>query len=317
MRRVTTAGNDDASTETTTTDASATTTAARTTSRRSVLTSIAGAGAGLAVLTSTSDLAAGQSSVPVISTRGHFDDDADLTSGHTRTDYDTDGSVPGVDTGCVSDLLVFAHGWKKKGSDAEAEQAALDKFAQADARLDGAGYGGTVVGYSWDNNLGGGFDLGWNESQRIAERNGPKLAAFLEDYASACSGTMRVGCHSLGAGVTFAALEELAASGGPTVDSVHLLGAAVDNERPTDEEPTSYAAVRDYTDGTYNYHSRDDDVLEWAYSTFEWDQALGETGSESGNSVPGNYADRDVTDQVGDDHSGYLENVADEIIADM
>ena len=78
-----------------------------------------------------------------------------------------------------------------------------------------------------------------------------------------------MGSHSLGAGVTFAALEELAASGGPMVGSVHLLGAAVDNERLTDEEPASYAVVQDRTGGTYNYHSRDDDVLEWTYSTFE------------------------------------------------
>lgn len=268
------------------------------------------------MLAGASDPAAGQASVPVVSTRGHFDGDGDLTSGHTRTDYDTDGTVPGVDIGCVSDLLVFAHGWKKKGSDTDAEQAAREKFAQADARLDGAGYGGTVVGYLWDDNLGGGFDLGWNESQRIAKRNGPKLAAFLADYANASSGTVRVACHSLGAGVTFSALEGLA-SGGPTVDAVHLLGAAVDNERPTDEVPASYAAVRDRIRGTYSYHSQDDDGLEWAYLTFEWDQALGETGSESGNAVPENYADRDVTDQVGDNHSGYLDNVADETVADM
>lgn len=71
------------------------------------------------------------------------------------------------------------------------------------------------------------------------------------------------------------------------------------------------------TDATYNFHSEEDDTLEWIYNSYERDQALGETGKESGNTAPPNYEEFDATARVGDDHSRYLDNVSDEIAADM
>ncbi|WP_254543733.1 DUF726 domain-containing protein [Halomarina pelagica] len=286
--------------------------------RRQFVRRATAATAGALTLGALGSPAAAATYVPVVSTREHFDDSATLTSGHTATDYDTDGTVPGVDVGCVDDLLVFVHGWDKKSSESEAEAAAEEKFEHADARLDAEGYWGTVVGYSWDNDKGGGVDYGWAESKEIATKNGPKLANFLTDYASACGGTIRLACHSLGARVTFSALQTLDGWGyADLVESVHVLGGAVDNERPTLEHGDGYDAVANVTRATFNYYSGEDDVLEWVYNSFEFDQALGETGAESGNAVPGNYTDFDATGQVGDDHSGYLDALTDEMVYHM
>jgi esterase/lipase superfamily enzyme len=275
--------------------------------------------AGLGILSSP---ARGATYVPVISTRGHFDDSANLTSRHTTTDYDTDGTVPGVDTGCVNDLLVFIHGWTKNGTDSEAKRSAEEKFEHADTAFDEAGYRGTVAGYSWDNNKGGGLDLGWEEAKSIAQKNGPKLAQFCLDYTDQCGGTLRLASHSLGAQVLFSALRALDSSSywnnhGYRIESTHLFGAATDNETPTREDIDSYNAVTDGTRATFNYYSQEDNVLSWIYNMYEFDQALGETGAEYGNTPAPNYTDFNATAQVDDNHSGYLAATADEAVYHM
>jgi hypothetical protein len=290
--------------------------------RRQFLGQIGSVATGITGLGIVSTPVQGATYIPVITTRGHYDDNANLTIGHTETGYDTDGTVPGVDTSCVSDLLVFIHGWTKNGTDSEAKQAAEEKFEYANASLDGAGYGGTVAGYSWDNNKGGGLDLGWGEAKSIAQKNGPKLAQFCLDYKYMCGGTLRLASHSLGAQVLFSALRTLDASSywdshSYRIESVHLLGAAIDNETPTREDIDSYNAVTNVTRATFNYYSQEDNVLEWIYNTYEFDQALGETGSESGNTPAPNYTDFDATAQVGNNHSGYLDATSDEIVYHM
>lgn len=289
--------------------------------RRTFLKTAAASTVGIAALGVSP--AAAATYVPVVSTRGHFDDDGSHTAGHGWYDYDTDGTVPGIDAGCVSDTTVMVHGWWKKGDSSEAEAAAEDKFEECDAELDGDGYWGEVVGYSWDNDVDSdAWNYGWSTAKDVAEKNGYKLAQFLLDYKAACGGTVRLVGHSLGARVIFSALSVLDGSSywndhGYGLQSVHLIGAAVDNEYPTLEYEPGYYGVRNQTDATYNYHSQEDSTLDWAYSSFEWDQALGETGAESGNTPAPNYTDLDVTNQVGSDHSSYLQHCSDEIVAHM
>jgi len=264
--------------------------------------------------------AAAASDVPLVSTRGHFDDDGNLKSGYGTFEYDTSGDVPGVDTGCVSDLTVFIHGWDKNSDNPE--QAAHDKISQAQSELTAAGYAGTVVGYTWDNDVGGGVDYGWGEAQTVAQKNGVKLAQFLVDYKYQCpNSTVRLVSHSLGAQVLLSSLRSLNGSwftdNGYEVYSTHLLGAAQDNEAPTKESIDTYEAIRDVVTGAFNYHSHEDDVLQWVYNTIEFDQALGETGYEEGNTPAPNYTEFDGTSQVGDDHSGYLTNLSDEVVTHM
>jgi len=274
---------------------------------------------GLAALVGSAGTAAA-SDVPLVSTRGHFDDDGNLKSGYGTFEYDTSGDVPGVDTGCVSDLTVFIHGWDKNSDNPE--QAAHDKISQAQSELTAAGYAGTVVGYTWDNDVGGGIDYGWGEAQSAAQGNGPKLAQFAVDLKYNCpDANVRFVSHSLGAQVLLSSLRSLNGSwftdNGHEVYSVHPLGAAQDNEAPTQEWMDTYDAISNVVTGAFNYHSHEDDVLQWIYNTFELDQALGETGYEDGNTPAPNYTEYDGTSQVGDDHGGYLTNLSDEIVYHM
>lgn len=285
-------------------------------SRRQFLRRTAATTTGLGVLGATAGNAAAYS-IPMVSTRDHFDDDGDLVSVETATSYDTVGAVPGTDAACTGDVLVFAHGWTKNSD--TPEQDAKEKFAEVKGHLQKAGYGGTFVGYTWDNDAGGGIDFGWGEAQDVAQANGAKLAHYLLDLGATCSGAdIRLLSHSLGAQVVLSTLRYLQAwEWDRAVTSLHLMGAAQDNEAPSTEWPDTYTAIRDYTGETYNYYSEADDVLQWVYNTFEWDQALGETGLEDGNTAPGNYVDYDGTSQVGDDHSAYSDTLADEIVAHM
>ncbi|MFC4449238.1 hypothetical protein [Halorussus aquaticus] len=260
--------------------------------------------------------------VPLLSTRDHYNDDGSLVSGESQYSYDTNGLVPGIDTGCAGDLTVFIHGWDKNSSESGAEQAAREKIQHARDELTGAGYGGTVVGYTWDNDVGGGVDFGWGEAQTVAQKNGAKLAQFAVDYKSQCPGSnVRFVSHSLGAQVLLSTLRSLNGSwftdNGYDVYSTHLLGAAQDNEAPTQENPDTYDAISNVVANAYNYHSHEDDVLQWVYNSFEFDQALGETGYEDGKTPAPNYDEFDATSQVGNDHSGYLTNLSDEIVSDM
>ncbi|WP_227376033.1 hypothetical protein [Haladaptatus halobius] len=260
--------------------------------------------------------------IPIVSTRGHYNDDGSLAAGETQTSYDTTGDVPGVDTSCVNDLTVFIHGWHKKGDNPE--QDAKDKFLDAKNTLANAGYGGTLVGYSWDNDAGSGdADYGWGTAQTVAQENGQKLAQFAVDFKYYCpNATLRFASHSLGAQVLLSSLRSLDVTSwwdnqGHQVYSTHILGGATDNEKPTQESSNTYYAIANETAATFNYHSHEDDVLQWIYNSYEFDQALGETGYESGNTPAPNYNEFDATSQVGHDHSGYLDHLGDEIVYHM
>ncbi len=291
--------------------------------RRTLLKATGASLAGLGTLTTLGTCGTTAYSDPYITTRDHFDDDGNLTSGHTAYDYGTSGNVPGVDTGCVDDMTVFIHGWDMNSSHSEAEQAALDKIAEANDELTAAGYRGTVVGMTWDNDKGGCCDFGWSVSEDIAQANGYKLAQFLVDYKYNCpNGVVRLASHSLGAQVLFNTIRILDRSTwwndhGHDLTTIHPFAAATDNEVPTKEDMDTYDALTRQVEWTYNYYNEDDSVLKWIYSVAEFDQALGKSGAESGNTTPTNYTDRDVTDRVGSDHSNYLPTISPLIVSDM
>lgn len=288
--------------------------------RRQFLKRSAATTTGLTALVASTGTAAA-SDVPLVSTRDHFDDDGDLVSGETKYSYDTSGDVPGVDTSCVSDLTVFVHGWDENSDDPE--QAAHDKISYAQSELTGSGYDGTVIGYTWDSDKGGGADYGWNEAEDIAQKNGPKLGQFAVDFKYYCpNATLRFVSHSIGAQVLFSSLRSLDGSSwwddkDYEIYSTHTLGAAQDNEAPTKECSDTYWAINNEVMGAFNYHSHEDDTLQWIYNTFEADQALGETGYEDGNTPAPNYTEYDGTSQVGDDHSSYLDHLSDEVVYHM
>jgi len=248
---------------------------------------------------------------PRVTTRGHFEvswGDVDLTDGNTRFNYETEGAIPGLDTGAGDELLVFAHGWRNDESDA------IDTFETGERALATNGYDRPVIGYSWDADT----DLfDWWDATDIAERNGLKLANFLYEYDQATDGVdVRLMAHSLGARVVLSAVQVLAYNDlNDVVTSLSLLGGAADNDAlATDGEYGPDVAVA--TGRTDNFWKSDDDVLQWAYSTAEFDSAVGEEGVEG--TPPSNYEDHNV-DDVPDHFSYYApdEGCIDEVVAEF
>lgn len=242
----------------------------------------------------------GADDYPRATTRDHFDihwwHGDQLVDGHTATDYDTVGAIPGwSDDASPSEVVVAVHGWRVEAGDAP------DHFATVEASLSRNGYGHPVIGFSWDSDTS---TTDWWPATDIAERNGPKLAAFLADYADRNPDTeIRLTGHSLGARVVLASLESLD-QGGRTdvVTSTTLLGGAADDDAvSTDGRYGDHiAAAAGRLD---NFWKSDDDVLDWAYSLGEVDGAVGEEGCEGPE--PPNYTDHNV-DYV-PDHFSYHE----------
>lgn len=288
--------------------------------RRQFLATTGATLAGTAVVGSATATAA-RTVPPYITTRGQFDQDTgELNSGYTTTEYDTVDTIPGFGGTSSSDLTVMIHGWSKNNDDPEA--AARDRFADTKYYLEQAGYTGDVIGYSWDNDAGDGVDYGWSEAQVAAQGNGPKLAQFAYDWKQATGGNIRFTSHSLGAQVLFSAIRSVDDradwnDAGHQIRTVHPFGAATDNEVPTYENEETYYATYYQVGQAHNYYNEADDVLQWVYNSFEWDQALGETGAESGNYIPPNYTDYDRTDSVGDEHGTYLEHIAPQLVSHM
>lgn len=249
---------------------------------------------------------------PHVTTREHFDigwfGDVDLTDGNTTTNYATKNGVPGLDGTAPDEIAVHVHGWL---SDVD---SALISFEQSTQALRNNGYERPVVGYSWDADTG--LDNWWPATE-IAERNGYKLAQFLFDYTRATGGTsVRLLAHSLGARVVLSAVRTLNYNDyTDVVTSVSLLGGAADNDAVS--LGGTYGDDLERAVGTVdNFWKADDSVLNYAYSTAEFDSAVGEEGCEG--TPPDNYEDHNV-DFVPDHYSYYepSEGCMNEIVAEF
>lgn len=233
----------------------------RSADRRSFLKRTAGLVAGTAAITST---ASADEQIPQVSTREHFDVDFtwNVTQNDEYTDreYQTNGTIPGYHTEEAPDeIVVFVHGWVKLGEVAP-------RFERQRAELRAAGVDCPIINYTWDSDRGKQYipiaDNPWWPAGEVADRNGPKLASFLEEYARrAPNTTIRVIGSSLGGRLVpagIAALEER--NSNVVVDTVTLFGAAV----PLEE----VAADGKYGPGLsqnaasiHNYHKTNDKLL--------------------------------------------------------
>ncbi|WP_254768748.1 alpha/beta hydrolase [Salinilacihabitans rarus] len=266
-----------------------------TASRRRLLRGLAASGlVGGAALAGASTASAGKkedcenppTSFPRVTTRGHFDTtwygSVYITDGNDATNYGYAGDgVPGVHVAAGDELLVFVHGWNND------TEGALCTFDEAAGTFAAEGYAEPVIGYSWD------ADFDWYDATEIAERNGAKLAAFTRDYKAANPGVaVRYVAHSLGARVALMALQNLAHWGRyDDVASLSLLGGAADDESVSMEG--SYGGDIEAAVGhADNFWMEDDDVLNWAYGTAEWGEAVGNAGCDG--TPPSNYTDHNV-----------------------
>lgn len=266
-------------------------------------------------------------SFPVISTRGHFQD-GKLSTGHTAYDYEllepTNNGSFWDDT--TEDLIIVIHGFNNS-----AEKASV-KFHTAELSLRSCAYSGSILGYSWDANtqkdpFG---TTGYHAGRRNAVANGAKLGRFISDCRERRPG-LRIHLlgYSMGARL---ALETLVALDSDPVlaplnlqlDSVHLVGAAVDNDEVELRERYG-AAIERRTEYLYNYFSREDNSLGIFYPLKEGDRALGESDIEHRDQAPSNYVSIDIETELisygkdgvvdpesGDNHSGCLGNLGED-----
>ena len=277
----------------------------------------------------TSSLTWGQAnSYPLISTRGHYDlNTGQLVQGHDSTDYDAT-NIPN----CPPEIAMFIHGW---GLD---ESMAKERYERTLMSLQANNYSIPLISFSWDSNTTSSlsdFGLsGWNHAKSIAKDNGPKLAQFIIDYADKCNhenkeSKIRLITHSLGARIILSGLESLHKNdiwnnNNYTLTSVHLLGAAVDNEEVSKNisditidwtnlwtgKTIAYGnAIEQEITDFYNLYSPNDNYLEpkafmQIYPSYEYgDWALGQNGYQIlpypiTSSLPQNYKELDVENEI-------------------
>ena len=184
--------------------------------------------------------------------------------------------------------------------------------------------------FSWPS------DTVWLGAQFIAKANGPKLAKLIYDIKSECpAADVRIIAHSLGARVVLSSLDSLHDNplwhkNNFKIKSVHLLGAAVDDEEVSNRsefitiDETNWGSPKsDYGQAIEaevinftNLFSSKDNLLRpnlnpalAIYPTFEGDLALGQSGYQKNNilnqydikksnALPKNYNETNVTGEL-------------------
>lgn len=239
-------------------------------------------------------------SIPVVTTRGHFEVDFEwsfwddgfysdeLVDEYNKYDYGVAGDLPWD----ADELVVVVHGWSND------PEGAADMFETTRQGVRSGGSDAPVVGFSYDASVDflKLYQIGkWWAHYDVARRNGLKLASFVHDFAGKNSdATVRLVGHSLGAFPIVAATKALERVD-TTVESAALLGGAVErNGVSLDGEYGKY--VERNCESFHNYHKDDDLVLDTAFEVAQFDSAVGEEGAP--DPKPGNYTDHDVSGTV-------------------
>jgi pimeloyl-ACP methyl ester carboxylesterase len=275
-------------------------------------------------------------SSPLVSTRNNFNlGTGELLQGHNSTDYNA-MNVPGLQSSqCPKEMVVLVHGiWVGEAVGANALEDSSEIFDRARMSLAHNHYTNPLVGFSWDSNTKLSLDgSGWNIGKLIAKDNGPKLAQFILDYMNTCKQRsqdtkIRLIGHSMGARVILSALESLDSNqqwnkNNFKISSVHLLGAAVDDEEVSKnilyivKNPTTLfelqewfdpygiksaygKAIEDVVMRFYNLYNPQDKVLgdPRLYQFYDQDKPLGSDGAQSGIAIPSNYIPINVEDKT-------------------
>jgi pimeloyl-ACP methyl ester carboxylesterase len=231
---------------------------------------------------------------------------------------------------CPDEIAIFVHGWGLSETDVK------ERIDRVKMSLEHNGYFVPLVSLSWDSNVQ------WDAAKSNAVQNGPKLGQFILDYMNTCRTDLgkdvnvRLIAHSMGSRVVLSALNYLNVNeswnnNNFKIRSVHLVGAAVDDEEVSMEPievynlpwrnwwppcwylPYFYAgdgikspygkAIAEEVDDEgkfYNLVNSEDNALELIYPCYEGgDDALGKNGKqEIGISPPPNYVEVDVKDEI-------------------
>jgi len=269
-------------------------------------------------------------SLHLVSTRNNFNlNTGDLISGKSSTGYTTSSAIPGLQNGinCPKEIAIYVHGvWVGPNSLETTSQI----FDRASKSIASNNYSIPIIGFSWDSDTPISIDgTGWLAAKLIAEQNGPKLAQFISNYKNKCNATeIRLIAHSMGARVVLSSLESLYYNQGWNsknfkIKSVHLMGAAVDNEEVAKSasyiisQPSLLANLKEWYDASgikssygnaiekevgklYNLYNPNDKSLgsPQFYSFYEQDIPLGLRGSQPGIPLALNYKETDVRNEI-------------------
>lgn len=258
-----------------------------------------------------------ETTTPIVSTRGHTEetDTEDGTNpiislGHTDVDYDTTNNIPGMNGDSPKEIVIYVHGFNSD------EEEAVSDFEILRKSLEKNNYFYPVIGFSWDSKTGI-FDF--DDAKFIATLNGKKLAQFIFDFKCKNPDTeIRLVGHSMGSRVILNTLQALHENqqwteckcGNGKVASIHVLGAAVDDQEVAKTEGFG-ESIENIVGEFHNKFSSKDYVLSVLYKIEEGNQALGESGAQDGIDLPENYHQEDVTEEVGNDHLGYISSSKD------
>jgi hypothetical protein len=280
--------------------------------------------------------------IQIISTRNHFDQFGNPLS--NRLSYEPSPFDFQSLSCSQGEVVIYVHGvWTAKNKiDEDAKlmfENAPEIFDRVRLSLQSMEYRFPVIGFSWDSDTEISSN-GWDYAKIIARENGPKLAQFILDLKDNCPETnIRLIAHSLGARVVLSSLDNLNNNqrwndNNFTIASVHLMGAAVDNEKVSkssfhtgdshDDDAIVYGqAIEEEVSNFFNLFNSEDDALEPGYFTpwyfdcffnyseyqpiyypcFEQDFALGQSGIQSTISdtdLPQNYVDIVVEQEIKD-----------------
>jgi len=224
---------------------------------------------------------------------------------------------------CPPEIAIFVHGWNAT-SDKAREQLGRVKMSLENNKY----YNTHLIGYSWKS------DIGWNDSKVLANKEGAILAQLITRLIQECNGNnennmaIRLLGHSLGSRVilsSLCALDNITSSsdGFKQIQSVHLMGAAVDDEEVSknqsdidhslfDDEIVYGNAIERNVVTFTNLYSLEDDMLERrdeieneadVYPYFEKDDALGSLSIQQAfrdeiDHLPSNFKEKNVTDEI-------------------
>jgi hypothetical protein len=260
------------------------------------------------------------SSPLIVSTRDVFDNTTGNALQDLNTAFENVPTLIGLNANnCPGELAIYIHGiWATP-------EAAKEQTERVFLSLQALNYKIPVIGFSWDSDTA--FSLsdpsvsknGWNIAKIIANKNGPLLAKFIFGYKDTCpNDEIRLIAHSLGSRVTLSALQSLNDNDkNSIIESVHLLGGAVDDEQISLESQDcannmpklkcSGEAINSTTRVFFNLYNEEDNMLTpflsgidgpYPYKDIEKDMALGGFGKQFETRSPSNYDEKNVENSI-------------------
>jgi hypothetical protein len=250
----------------------------------------------------------------MVSTRNHFICTSQKTIKPTRNpfEYDLPNSlednflIPGLQMKpCPSDLIIFIHGiWNTEKN----LQTTLFKLKKS---LEYNNYFHPLVGFSWDSKVDG---LNYSDLKKISSMNGSKLAAFIIDYKHVCKKIkIRLIGHSLGALLILNSLPFINSNFNSSkskikIDSVHLLGAAIENSLVSKNNNFGNY-IENNVDNFFNFYSFNDHVLKTTKKLNRINNPMGMIGTKNiSDELPFNFYERNVTKKLTEFKINYKKN---------